>query len=279
MRIRFSPRGHGVVILRGPQRRVSLRSQHGGTHFMKRALFCGTAALALSTAAFAEGYVSGNYADLDGLDSWSLNGRYILGEHVMLDAGYSSLDADIDQMRVGGHVFWRGADWLLGAYVGGEWVDTLAGDANGWVVAGEGQFHTGRVTLAGTVSYAEMDTPVIVSFDQWTVNGTLRYFVTDNLSLEASAAWLDTTINPVALSSSGSYFGLGAEYQFHDCLSVFAGYRHTDLGDGTPEVDTWGIGLRWSFGEGTLMQRDRSGARLRRPEGVFETFSGGGSID
>jgi hypothetical protein len=37
--------------------------------------------------------------------------------------------------------------------------------------------------------------------------------------------------------------------------------------------------LRWNFGEGTLMQRDRSGARRRRPEGVVETFVGGVSPD
>lgn len=204
----------------------------------------------------------------------------MLGGHVLLDAGYSNLDPDVDVFRVGGHVFWTGGDWLLGGYVGGEWVETPAGDADDWVVAGEGQFHTGRVTLAATVSYSEMETPVLISFDQWNVNGALRYFVTDNLSLEANAAYLDTTINPVSLSASGSYFGLGAEYQFDaHPISIFAAYRHTDIGDGSPEIDTWGVGLRWNFGEGTLMARDRSGERLRRPEGVFEVFAGGGSID
>jgi hypothetical protein len=82
------------------------------------------------------------------------------------------------------------------------------------------------------------------------------------------------------VSENGSYFGLGAEYQFDTCpVSIFAGYRHTDLGAVGLATDTWGIGLRWNFGEGTLMQRDGSGARLRRPEGVFEVFTGGGSLD
>jgi hypothetical protein len=246
---------------------------------MKRALLCGVAALSLSGAAFAQGYVSGNYADLDGVDMWSLNGRYILGEHVMLDAGYSSLDGDVDIFRAGGHVFWTGADWLLGGYVGGEWVNTTGGDVDNWVAALESQYHTGRVTLQATVQYGEMDTPVFISFDQWNVNGALRWFVSDNFALEANAAWLDTTVNPIGVSDDGSYFGLGAEWQFHDCLSVFAAYRHSDVASTTTEIDSFGIGLRWNFGEGTLMQRDRSGARLRRPEGIFEGVAGGGSID
>jgi hypothetical protein len=246
---------------------------------MKRALFCGVAAAALASAAFADGYVSGSYADLDGADSWSINGRHNLGSHVMLDGGYTGIDGDVDSLRLGGHVLWRGADWLVGAYVGGEWTEAAGNDVDSWVVAGEGQYYADRVTLGGAVSYGEMDTPAAISFDLLTVSGSLRYFVTDNFSLEGNAAWLDTTINPLGLSDSGSYFGLGAEYQFDNCLSVFASFRHTDLGSGSGEIDTWGIGLRWNFGEGTLMQRDRAGVRLRRPEGVFETFAGGGSID
>ena len=113
------------------------------------------------------------------------------------------------------------------------------------------------------------------------MNGALRYFVTDNLSLEANADYLDTTIDPVVLSANGSYFGLGAAFQFDSHpISIFASYRHTDIVDTTStDTNTWGIGLRWNFGEGTLMARDRAGERLRRPESVFEVFSGGGSID
>jgi hypothetical protein len=263
----------------GKHSRLRCRDNKGAIS-MKRALLCGAAALALAAAASAEGYVSGNYADIEDTSAWSLNGRALLGEHVLLDGGYSNLDGDVDIWRVGGHLIWRSPEWLVGGYIGGAWADASTADVDDWVVAGEGQYHTGRMTLAATVAYSEMDTPTPISFELWNVNGAIRYFVTDNFSLEANAAWLDTTVSPVGVSESGSYFGLGAEYQFESCpVSIFAAYRHTDLGAVSPEINAFGVGLRWNFGEGTLMQRDRSGLRLRRPEGAFEVFSGGGSLD
>jgi hypothetical protein len=249
---------------------------------MKRILLSGVAALSLAGAASAGGYVSGNYADLDGSDAWSLNGRAILGGHVMLDAGYTSLDSGGDVFNVGAHVFWTGTDWLLGGYAGGASLNSAGASLSDWVVAAEGQYHTGRLTLAATVSYSELDTPAFDGFDQWNVNGALRYFVTDNFSLEANGAWLETTftLGGFSTSFSGSYFGLGAEYQFDTHpVSIFAAYRHTDLGNGGSNIDTWGIGLRWNFGAGTLIARDRAGERLRRPEGAIEVLQGGGSID
>lgn len=245
---------------------------------MKRALICGAAILAFAGGAAAEGYVSGNYVDLDGDDSWSINGRYLLGEHVLLDAGYTGIDGDVDLWRFGGHAFARGTDWLLGGYAGYESID--AGSSNDeWVVAAEGQYHVDRMTLAATVAYSELEASPI-TFEMWNVGGTLRYFLTDNFSLEGNAAWLNTEISPVGASADGSVLGLGAEYQFDGApVGIFAGYRHTDIGGGAEETDTWGAGIRWNFGEGTLMQRDRSGARLRRPETVFEVLIGGGSLD
>ncbi len=241
---------------------------------MKRAFLCGVAALALAGAASAEGYVSGNYVDLDGADSWSINGRYLAGTNVLLDGGYSNLDGDVDVFRIGGHLFAREANWLLGGYVGYANMEVAGVSIDEWTLAGEGQYYLDRATLGLTVAYSDLDTPG-VDPSMWSVAGDIRYFVTDNFSIQAGAAWL--TVDSTFGDQDGHYIDLGAEYQFDASpFAVFAGYRHTDIGG---EANTWGIGLRWNFGEGSLIQRDRSGARLRRPEGVFETAAGGLSLD
>jgi hypothetical protein len=240
---------------------------------MKRALLCGVAALTLAAGASAEGYVSGNYTDIDGTDTWSLNGRYLLGNHVLLDGGYTNIDGDGDVWNIGGHLFAREANWLLGAYAG--YLSADGGESTDqFTVAGEGQYYLERVTLGLTITYSDLDVP-LVEPSMWSVAGDFRYFVTDNFSVQVGAAWVsfDTVIG----DQDGHYIDVGAEYQFDASpFAVFAGYRHTDIG---VETDTWGIGLRWNFGEGSLIQRDRSGARLRRPEGVLETGAGGLSLD
>lgn len=241
---------------------------------MKRTLMCGVAALVLAGAASAEGYVSGNYMDLDGADSWSVNGRYLLGGHVLLDGGYTSADGDLDVLRIGGHLFAREANWLLGGYVGYSNIDTPITEADEFTLAAEGQYYLERTTLGLTVAYSDLDVPV-ADPSMWSVAGEVRHFVTDNFSLQVGAAWLD--VDTTLFSQDGHYIDLGAEYQFDGApVSVFAGYRHTDIGG---DVSTWGVGLRWNFGEGTLIQRDRSGTRLRRPEGAFEVLAGGLTLD
>lgn len=242
---------------------------------MKRALMCGVAALALAGAASADGYVSGNYMDLDGADSWSVNGRYLLGGHVLLDGGYTSLDGDVDVLRIGGHVFAREDNWLLGGYAGYSNIDTPGIDPDEWTLAVESQFYLERVTLGLSASYSELDVP-IADPSMWNVVGEVRYFVTDNFSLQLSAAYIDA--ESAGLSDDGHFIDLGAEYQFSSSpISIFAAYRNTEFAGA--DTNTFGIGLRWNFGEGSLIQRDRSGTRLRRPEGVFEVAAGGLTLD
>ena len=55
-------------------------------------------------------------------------------------------------------------------------------------------------------------------------------------------------------------YGMGAEYEISNTpFSVAAGFNRGDIEDVT--IDTWTIGLRYSFGGG-LQARDRAGAAL-----------------
>lgn len=51
-------------------------------------------------------------------------------------------------------------------------------------------------------------------------------------------------------------------------ISIFGGYQRSEVDEANIEVDSLGIGVRYNWG-GTLFDRDRSGAGLRRRAGVF----------
>ena len=55
-------------------------------------------------------------------------------------------------------------------------------------------------------------------------------------------------------------YGVGAEYEIENSpFSVGASYTRADIE--SVDVDTWSVGLRYSFGGG-LQARDRAGANL-----------------
>ena len=65
-----------------------------------------------------------------------------------------------------------------------------------------------------------------------------------------------------------STIGLGGEYQFASApISVFGGYRHSEIDDVDIESDALTIGVRYNFG-GSLFDRNRSGASLSRGAGL-----------
>ena len=229
--------------------------------------------------AHAEGYVGGSFVAIDQSDTdvTSIDGRYLLGDNFMLDGGYSYADGDANVLRIGAHAFVHNAEWLLGGYAGYEDIDSSGTSFHDWTAAGEGQYYFDRATISALVSYGETgNRPFGAALKQWTFGGDVRYFVTDNFGLRARAAWVQDEIN--VIDHDGSIIDVGAEYQFSDApVSVTAGYRHTEaLFD---SLDSWGVGLRWNFGDATLLQRDHSGARLHRPGGVVETFAGGITLD
>ncbi len=242
---------------------------------MKRALMCGVAALVWAGAASAGGFIAGGYQSTDAgggsEDIYSVAGRVSLGDHVILDGGYATGDGGGDYYQIGGHFFGRGENWLAGGFAAYESAD---GDIDDFSVGAEGQYYLDRVTLGLSVGYSNSSDFLVpgLDIDGWTVNGDVRFFITDNFTLRGSAGW--GQISAGGVSEDGTAFGVGVEYQFDESpISLFAGYRTTDIV--FTDVDTWGIGLRWNFDEGTLKQRDRKGERLNRTAGLVENFLGG----
>jgi opacity protein-like surface antigen len=142
-----------------------------------------------------------------------------------------------------------GSDLRFGGFVGAADV----ADETALSAGVEVQKYLSRATLTGVLAYTTADD---VDLDIWSVGGDAAFYVTDALRLNAGVSWM--TIDDADVD--GFTYGVGAEYQIaRTPFSATAGYSHSDI-EGL-DVDTWTVGLRYSFGGG-LQARDRAGAAL-----------------
>jgi hypothetical protein len=240
-------------------------------------------ALTAPCAAFAQtGHVDLSYANRDydfggfgtDFDDVTFGGQFAFGGALgaQVDGYYGNWEADsggeTDVWGLGVHVFARRDAWLVGAYVG---YDDM-GDFNLEVLTGalEGQYYLPRSTISGVLSYSEADIPAAYSITM--LEGEYRYFFTDNLSVHGA---IGIGSGDIGAADPDVWSGeLGAEYQFDAApISVFGSFHHNtlDFSTGEIEVDAMRIGVRYNWG-GTLMDRDRRGAGLKRVRHVFERF-------
>jgi hypothetical protein len=109
------------------------------------------------------------------------------------------------------------------------------------------------------------------------LDGEGRFFLTENLSVQGNLGYgdLDSDFGGTDYWTGG----IGAEWLIPGAaVSINGGWQHLDA-DGF-EVDSLGVGVRWNFGGGSLLERNRSGASLRRvtPTAVELEFVGGGYV-
>ena len=142
-----------------------------------------------------------------------------------------------------------GGDLRVGGFIGAADV----ADETVLTAGAEVQKYLAGATLTGVVAYTTADD---VDVDVWSAAADAAFYVTPNLRLNGTVGYV--TIDDADVD--GFTYGAGAEYQIASTpFSVTAGYSHADLED--LDVDTWSIGLRYSFGGG-LQARDRAGAAL-----------------
>jgi hypothetical protein len=142
-----------------------------------------------------------------------------------------------------------GSDLRIGGFVGAADV----ADETALTAGFEAQKYLANANLTGVVAYTTADD---VDLDIWSVGGDAAFYVTDALRLNAGLSWM--TIDDADVD--GVTYGVGAEYQIaRTPFSATAGYSHSDI-EGL-DVDSWTVGLRYSFGGG-LQTRDRAGAAL-----------------
>jgi hypothetical protein len=155
---------------------------------------------------------------------------------VTLQGSGATTDSDLgddETFSAGAALTWTGSDWRVGPAV------------------------SYSVTLAGAVSYGNIDD---VDADLWSVGGEARFFVSDNFRIDAGLAYASADVAGTDVDGWG--LGLDGEYQFAGTpWSLTGGYSHAKIDDADLDVDTFTIGVRYSFG-GDLKARDRSGADL-----------------
>lgn len=173
-----------------------------------------------------------------------------------LQGSGATTDSDLgddETFSAGAALTWTGSDWRVGPAV--SYSDL--GSEGLWTVSGVAQKYFDTVTLAGAVSYGNIDD---VDADLWSVGGEARFFVSDNLRIDAGLAYASADVAGTDVDGWG--LGLDGEYQFAGTpWSLTGGYSHAKIDDADLDVDTFTIGVRYSFG-GDLKARDRSGADL-----------------
>lgn len=259
---------------------------------MKKTLFAAACAVATLAAApaFAEatGFVGASvskveldtpFGDLDG-EAYGLAGSITApiasSFQVQFDGSVSDSD-DTDAVLTGTvHLAHRTDSFLVGGFVGG----TEIADEGVFAAGAEAEGYFGDFTAAGSATYLTADD---IGVDGWSLNADGRYFINDNLRVNAGLGYL--TLDADGIDVSGWTFGLGGEYQFAAApVSVFGGWNRLDITDvegfdADVTADTISIGIRWNFG-GSLKTRDRSGASLSGIERIAGGLPlGGFSID
>jgi len=245
-------------------------------------------AMAAPTVASAQtGYVDVAYSNSDAdflsgdVESTSLGGSFTFGTgaaiDVQVDARIANIEADtggdVDAVNIGAHLFNRGPTWLWGGYIGYTNLDGSGTDADDVTVAVETQYYMARSTISGALSYSENED--FLDLNVTMLEGEFRHFTTDNFSLAAGVGIGSAEAGSTDLDLWSA--NIGAEYQLATMpLSIFAGWRHTevDAPGGDLENDSLGLGIRWNFGGGTLFDRNRSGAGLNRVPGASERLLG-----
>ncbi|MDX2277610.1 MAG: hypothetical protein NW206_19340 [Hyphomonadaceae bacterium] len=233
-----------------------------------RKLFLGAAAaiaLAAPGVAAANGYVGLDYnnVDADGIgseDSFGVSGSVVLTPNFALDAAVAENDDDT-AWGATGHLFTNNSSYLFGGFLGFTGND----DTTSWGGGVEGQYYMNNVTWAGAVSYGTNDDSDV---DAWGINGEGRYFVSENFRLEAGLGWFSVDGGGGADDDAIS-LGVGGEYQFSAApISVGLGYTNTQFDEADLDIDTFQATVRYNFGGGSLMDRDRSGGGLAGLSGV-----------
>lgn len=246
-----------------------------------KTVFASTALAALMAGGVAHaqsGHVGISYQNAEfgsgDVDSTALSGAVLLGSHVQLNGRYANIDtagpADIDYWSIDGFVFSRSGGGAFGGYAGYDTFDVSA-SIDEWSIGGFGQLYAGNTTWTGQIGYADTEGDIEVIH----IDGEVRHFVNDNFSIQGNLGF-----GGIEFSGGGEddYWsgGLGAEWQFLGApFSIYGGWQHVDFDSG--EADRLGIGARWNFGGGSLLDRNRSGASFERiTPTLFELEVGGG---
>lgn len=169
----------------------------------------------------------------------------------LVDGSYAR-DDNADIISAAGHLISRSSGRAFGGFIGVSRTDFDFGDVDSWTVGGEYARFLPRYTLAGRVSYSAIDD---TDADAWGVSGEYRLFAEDNLrfDLGAGLALTDGPGDDDAVVLAG-----GAEYRFGNSPISIGGRLGWINADDDDET-SFGVTVRFDFGNRSLKDRDRNG--------------------
>lgn len=235
------------------------------------------AVVAPGVAAAQTGYVGAVYGNVDpdgasDEDFYGIEGAVAFSGSgsIVFEVDAAIIDNDETDTAYGltGHVLMRNDDHAVGGFIGvAQAEDGTGDDTTTWYGGIEANKYFDQWTLAGAVFYGNNDDADV---DGYGINVEGRYFVQDNLRLDANIGYgqVDTGVGDDDVTT----YGVGAEYQLASFpVSFTAGYHTFDADAG--DADVWSIGVRYNWGGQTLRDRDRSGASQANLTGIGGFFT------
>ncbi len=228
---------------------------------MKKTNLFGAAIIALAAsagAAHAEGSVGLNYQSTDfgsgEIETFAVDGDLLLNPNFQISGSYADVEGgDFNAYGIDAFLFSRNDSYAYGAFLG---YSSLDGNADEIAIGGFGQLFRGNTNWTAQLGYADTEGDIKVL----NLDGEGRFFFSENFSVQANLGYGD-----IDAGGNNDYWsgGLGAEYQFAGSpISINGGWQRLDFDGG--DVDSLGVGVRWNFGGGSLIERSRSGASLQR---------------
>lgn len=184
-------------------------------------------------------------------------------------SGASSDGSTVNSYSASEHVFWRDpAAYAVGGFGTFSIIDPDGGDAVYSVRGGpEFQLYRGNMTYYGQ-AFAGWFGNDSGDATAWGVRGEARYFHTENLRFEGELGFSQLsqggdTVNVITA-------GLEAEKRLDNSPLSFYGRYQLDhispTGEDAVVAHTFLVGIRASFGVGTLFDEDRHGATMEEPK-------------
>lgn len=233
---------------------------------MMKSLLLATAAVATFAAApalaqDAAGSIGVTYSatDVDAgedLETWSVDG--IAAAPAFVNGWTLTVAADLDQTEFFGDTETAlsgsvgmstlvGGDLRVGAFIGAADAGSETAMTGGFRV----QKYLSKATISGAVAYTDVFDDNIL-----TASADVAFYVTPSLALNAGAVY--DTVDDADLDAWT--YNVGAEYDIGTTpFAVTAGFASTDIDGSDETIDTWSLGLRYTFG-GDKQSRDRAGA-------------------
>lgn len=200
-------------------------------------------------------------------DSSGFGGQLDLG---YFKQGYDNSNVDLGFREAATHLYYRSQGWLAGAFAQQRkyYVNGNSNNVKAYFMGLEGQVYLDNMTLYGQLGQGKWNYSTVTTNPDVLATLELRYFMSENLRLDASINYLKEDAGRVFnYVWDQTTYGVGAEYRFSGSpLSVLARYEYAAEDQSTgysANNQRLLIGVKLNFGKDSLHKSDREGASLK----------------